>query len=142
MRVPGQVLQDRLGPSGRRLGVDDPFGPDHLGEEAVESLGPGQRRQLGREAEPSPLEGGTEPGQELAPEHAAEDADRQEEVVTAGDPTALVGRQPAAGDDAMDVRVQREVLAPGVQHRQHADLGPEVLRVRRPPRGGFPRRPA
>ena len=29
----------------------------------------------------------------------------------------------------MDVRVQREVLAPGVQHRQHADFGPEVLRV-------------
>jgi hypothetical protein len=30
----------------------------------------------------------------------------------------------------MDVRVQREILAPGVQHRQHADLGPEVFRVR------------
>jgi hypothetical protein len=26
--------------------------------------------------------------------------------------------------------VQREVLTPGVQHRQHADLGPKVLGVR------------
>ena len=52
------------------------------------------------------------------------------------------GDEPAAGDDAMDVRVEREVLAPGVQHRQHADLGPEVLRVRRPPRAGSRRRPA
>jgi hypothetical protein len=30
----------------------------------------------------------------------------------------------------MDVRVQSEILAPGVQHRQHADLGTEVSRVR------------
>ena len=30
----------------------------------------------------------------------------------------------------MDVRVQREVLAPGVQHRQHADFGAEMDRVR------------
>src|SRR3954471_13946790 len=76
-----------------------------------------------------PFEGGAEPGEELAPEHATEDADREEEVFAAGDPTALVGRQPAAGDDAMDVRVEREVLAPGVQHRQYAAFGPEVDRV-------------
>lgn len=29
----------------------------------------------------------------------------------------------------MDVRVQHEVLAPGVQHRQHADFGAEVIGV-------------
>ena len=114
-------------PPNGALGVHDPFGADHLGEQRVEPIRPPQRRQVAREAESSPLEGGAEPAEELAPEHPAEDADREEEVVTAGDPTAPVEREPAAGDDAMDVRVQHEVLAPGVQHRQHADFGPEVF---------------
>ena len=71
---------------------------------------PGKRRRPRRKAVR------TEPAQELAPEHTAEDADWEEEMITADDPTTLVGRQPAAGDDAMDMRVQREVLTPGVQH--------------------------
>ena len=131
------------GPLRRRLGVHDPFGPHRLGEQAVEPIraGPAAPARPGKRSRPR-SKAARSPAEELAPEHAAEDADRQEEVVAAGDPTAPVGREPAAGDDAMDVRVQREVLAPGVQHRQHADLGPEVLRVRRPPRAGSPRRPA
>ena len=39
------------------------------------------------------------------------------------------GDEPAAGDDAVDVGVVLEVLPPGVQDGQEADLGPEVLRV-------------
>ena len=81
------------------------------------------------EGEPPPVEGGPEQRQELAPEDAAEDADRQEEPRPAGDPPRGVGREPAAGDDAMDVGVVLEVLPPGVEDGQEADLGPEVLGV-------------
>ena len=81
-----------------------------------------------KESLPS-VEGGPEQGEELAPEDAAEDADRQEEARAAGDPARAVGRQPAAGHDAVDVRVVLEVLAPGVEDGQEADLGPEVLGV-------------
>ena len=79
----------------------------------------------GKRSRPA-LEGSAEPGEELAPEHAAEDADGEKVVGAAGDPTALVRREPAAGDDAMDMGVQREVLTPGMQHREHADLGTQV----------------
>ena len=103
----------------------------------MELIRPLQRRQVARETEFSPLAGVPEPGQKFAPEHPSEDGDREEVVVTAGDPAALVVRESAAGDDAMDVRVQREVLAPGVQHRQHADVSPEVLRVRGHLKEGF-----
>ncbi|MGO9596956.1 MAG: hypothetical protein ACLP7Q_02920 [Isosphaeraceae bacterium] len=33
--------------------------------------------------------------------------------------------------------MQREVLAPGVLHREHADLGPKVFRVRGHREAGF-----
>ena len=39
------------------------------------------------------------------------------------------GDEPAARDDAVDVGVVLEVLAPGVEDGQEADLGPEVLGV-------------
>jgi len=59
-------------------------GAVRLVKEVVESLGPGQRLQPAVEAEPPPLEGGTQPAEELAPEHPAEDAVRQEEKETLG----------------------------------------------------------
>ncbi len=66
---------------------------------------------------------------QLAAEDAAEDADRQEEARPAGDPARTVGGGPVAGDDAVDVGVMLEVLPPGVEDGQEADLRPEVLRV-------------
>ena len=45
------------------------------------------------------------------------------------DPAGAVRGQPATGHDAMDVRVELKVLAPGVQHGQHAGLGTQVLGI-------------
>ncbi len=68
---------------------------------------------------------------EQEPEQPREHAYRQEEVGPTGYPAGGVRRDAAAGDDAMDVRVMAEVLAPGMQHRGDADLGAEMLRVGR-----------
>ena len=46
------------------------------------------------------------------------------------DPARAVRREAAARHHAMDVRMQLQVLPPGMQYRQHADLGAQVLRVR------------
>ena len=81
------------------------------------------------EGEPPPVEGGPEQREEFAAEDAAEDADREEESRAAGDPSRGVGGDAAAGDDAMDVGMMLEVLAPGVEDGQEADLGPEVLGI-------------
>ncbi len=39
---------------------------------------------------------------------------------------ALIGRQPTAGDDAVDVRMVHQVRAPGVQDGRDAGLRPEM----------------
>lgn len=40
-----------------------------------------------------------------------------------------VGRKAAAWDDAMQMRIMKQVLAPGVQHGEQADLGAQVLGI-------------
>jgi len=68
---------------------------------------------------------------ELAAEHAAQHADRQEEVVLARKPTLAVGRDAACRDHTVDVRMVHQVLAPRMQYGQKANLGPEMLWGRR-----------
>ena len=46
----------------------------------------------------------------------------------AGDPACLVGCDAAAGDDAVQVRVVVQRLAPGMQHGDRAHFGPQVSR--------------
>ena len=75
------------------------------------------------------IEGAAKQSQELAPEHAAEHAHRQEESRPAGDPARAVGSEPTSRHDAMHMRMVLEVLAPGVEDGQEADLGPEVLGI-------------
>src|SRR5207302_8933171 len=58
-----------------------------------------------------------------------EDADREEMALAGGPPAATVGREAARRDDAMDVRMKRELPRPGVEHRRDAELGPEPLRI-------------
>jgi len=69
--------------------------------------------------------------QEQAAEQAGQHADRQEEAGPASHPALAIGRQPTAGDDAVQVRVVLQGLAPGVQHCDKADLGAKVTGVRR-----------
>jgi hypothetical protein len=63
------------------------------------------------------------------PEQPREHADRQEEARPAGHPAFAIGRQAAAGDDAMHVRMMRHRRAPGVQHQRGADLRAQMLRI-------------
>jgi hypothetical protein len=44
-------------------------------------------------------------------------------------PGGAVVRQAARGDQAMGMRMEGELLRPGVQHRQHADGAPDPLRI-------------
>src|SRR5437899_1591042 len=46
----------------------------------------------------------------------------QKELRTAGNPSRPVGRQSTGRHDTVDMGMMQQVLAPGVQHRQKADL--------------------
>ena len=45
------------------------------------------------------------------------------------DPALVIGRQTAGRDHAVDMRMMLEILSPGVQHAEEADLCAEMLRI-------------
>ena len=69
-----------------------------------------QGGELPVEGELPLIEGAAEQRQELAPEHAAEHAHREEDPGLASEPLRAVKRQPAAWHDTVDVRVVLEGL--------------------------------
>ena len=60
--------------------------------------------------------------QHQAAEAAGENFDRQQESATGGDPTLVAGRETAAGNDAVQVRVEMQVLTPAMEHAEEAEL--------------------
>ena len=139
MRVASQILQRVFGSFPRRLGVDDPLlviqrsQPRPECPVRLERLQPPGERQL------AATMGLFEKRQKLSAEHSAEQFDRHEEAARTTDPPRAVQRDPAAGDDAMQMRMQIEFLSPGVQDGEEADLGFQIFPVRRPLPAAFPR---
>ena len=41
----------------------------------------------------------------------------------------MISRKPARGNDTVNVGMQKQVLSPGMQDGDHADLGSEVLHI-------------
>ena len=74
-------------------------------------------------------DGLVERGEELPAETRAEDLDGEEVAAASGDPSCAVEGEPAAGHDRVQVRMERAVARPGVQHHRDAELGAEALRV-------------
>ena len=60
--------------------------------------------------------------QKHTPKKAAEDLDRQQEAAAALDPAVVIHRQAAAGNHAVQVRVEVKILPPGVEHGEEAEL--------------------
>ena len=68
-----------------------------------------------------------QPGAELGPEHVAHRVDREEPAGLFRTGPGALGGEAAAGDQAMEVGMVHEVLAPGVEDGREADLGLEAL---------------
>ena len=69
--------------------------------------------------------------EKLAAKDAAEDLDGEEEGILGMNPTGIAWVETAGGNDAVEMRMQSQVLSPGVQNAEEADLGSEVLGVGR-----------
>src|SRR5271155_1778681 len=67
--------------------------------------------------------------EELAAEYAAEDLHRQEERIAGPYPAAVVRRQAARRNGAVNMRMEKQVLSPGVQNADHTDLRTEVFGI-------------
>lgn len=127
--VSREVAENLFGAAEGRLGVNHPLFATHLGQQTPESPRITQRLQRSVEGQRSGLERGLEEGQELTTEQAAQDPHRQEEPVAAGDPSGPVRGEAAPRNDAVHVGMMQQILAPGVQDGEDADLCAEMLRV-------------
>jgi hypothetical protein len=128
MGVAPEVLEHALGSREGGLGVDDPV----VLAKPVQKSG---QRVVGSEV--SPLEALSEPVEELAAEDLREGADGEEEArVSHGDPARAVGGERPARDHAVQVGMEREGLAPGVEDGHEVELPAQVLRI---PREGLER---
>ena len=70
-----------------RLGIDHTLDPTQFAQPAREGVGFGEYCKRAEEAEMPSLKGGTQLVEEQAAEEAREDANRQQEPGTAGDPS-------------------------------------------------------
>jgi len=81
--------------------------------------------------QPTVAEGIVKQGQEFAAKQPTHYRHGQKESRPTSDPPAAVRSDASARHHTVDVRVQVQILAPGVQHREKANVGAKVLRVGR-----------
>ena len=103
--VGAKVVQHMLSPAERAFAIDHPIGAEQPAEHRREGGRRMQVRERPMETEfPLAVEF-AKTLHKLTSEYTAQDFDRQEEGGTAGDPLGPVGREPAAGDDTMQMRM-------------------------------------
>ena len=115
MSVAGQIGENSFRASERSLGVDNPIDATQPIEMFGEGFGLGEAREFAEEVQLAGIECPPQSLQEQASEQAGENADRQEEPSATSDPAGTVERWPAAGNEAMDVRMVLQGLAPGME---------------------------
>ena len=71
-----------------------------------------------------------EAGKKFLAEDGAQDGNRQQEQRMAGvDPSLMIGRQSAGGNDGMDMVMGQQVGTPRVQDGEEPDLGTEAFGI-------------
>ena len=81
------------------------------------------------ESELAVAKGALESCHKLAAKDATEYLDGKKEGVTSLDPTRVIDGESTGRNDAMHMRVKSELLVPGVQYAEEADLGTEMRRI-------------
>jgi hypothetical protein len=122
MSVAAEVLEESLRPPEGSLHVDVPGGSVEGTDRAPCRCGIGRRQLAAGEAL-------LKASKHLAPKERAEDLHGKEMSLAGGTPSTTVRREPAGGDDAVDVGMKLELSGPRVEHGREAELGPESLRV-------------
>jgi len=115
-----------LGSSEWRLCIDDPIMPKERSQKRRERLFFSERFQFTGEEEITVPEGALQTANEFTAKNAAKDLHRKEERVLRANPCLMVRRQTTGWDHAVNVRVDLEVLPPGVKHAEEADICAEM----------------
>jgi hypothetical protein len=141
MRESAEISQRLSGSAEGRLGIDHPVNLAKLAEPGREGDGLCEVVEFPEEAEIAILEGGALLVEEQPAEETPEHANRQEEAGPAGDPARALERRAATRHNAVDMRMVMQVLDPGTDHGDEADLGAEMFRFSGEPVRCLGRRP-
>lgn len=126
MRVAAQIVEHVLGAPEGRFGIDHPVVSEQESEPSSESLGLRKGRLVAREVELAVLEGPLEAGDELAAKDSGENFEGKEETVSRVNPAGVIETESAGRNDAMHMRMQAELLIPGVQYAEEANFRTQV----------------
>jgi hypothetical protein len=127
--VSGQVVEDMFGSSEWPFGIDYPALAEQWPKEGVERFPLGEHFDPARKLELSRIKGGFQSVGELAAKHLAQHFHRQEEIVARVNPALVIGRKATGRDHAMDMRMDLQILSPGVQNAEESDLCAHVLGI-------------
>ena len=120
-----------MGPPKRGFSVNHPAPQVQPPEQFCKLFGIGEDTGRTGAAEFAALPQLLQGGEELAAENLSEDWDRQEEITSRRYPAASVGRQTTGRNYAVDVWVQQQILSPGMQDGNKADVRTQPFRVGR-----------
>ena len=127
MGVSAEIAKHLIGSAERRLAVDHPSQREKLTDQTPEQPGLSQAAKEAVELELSGSVSLLERFEKLAAEDLAENRFGEKEAVIVGaHPVRVIARQAAGGDDAVNVRMMLQLLIPGVEDAEEADLGAEM----------------
>jgi len=131
MGIGAEVTKHLIGSAERGFAVDHPVRRVKLADQTSEQPGLSQAAKQAVEMELSGSVSLLERFKKLASENFAENPHREKEAVIArAHPAGVIARQTAGGNDAVNVRMMLQLLIPGVEDAEEADLGSEMLGVR------------
>ena len=124
--IASEILQHMLGTSEGWFAIDHPVFAKQGSQPGSEDLGLGEQSEVLGEAELAVLKSGLETGPELAAKYPAQHREGEKEARAGWDPVGVIERQSTGGDDAVDMGMKLQLLIPGMEHAEEADLGSEM----------------
>ena len=127
MRISAEIAQHLLGPAERRLAVDHPSRRVKLTDQTPKQFGLSQAAKQAVKLELSGSVSLLERFEKLAAEDFAENPFRKKEaIISRTHPMGMVARQTAGSDDAVNMGMMLQLLIPGMENAEEADLGAEA----------------
>ena len=130
MRIGAEVAQHLLGSAERRLAVDHPSRRIKLADQTPKQFGLSHAAKQAVKPELSGSVSLLERFEKLAAEDFAEHPFRKKEAIIArAHPMGMVAGQTAGSDDAVNMGMMLQLLIPGMENAEEADLGAEASGV-------------
>jgi len=129
MGVAGEIAQHMMGSAEGWLGIDDPVLTEQGTQEGAENFLILQGLENSAELELALLKSSLQSGYELTAKDPTQHSYGKEEGIAGMDPLGVIGGQTAGWDEAVDVGMMQQVLAPGMEDRKETDLCAQVARV-------------